>query len=84
MTQKPDAAGKVRVMLMLDPDVAKSLRILAAMDGCRGVSEYITEVIARRSSPTQKFVTRVTNSEDDDVPVIGAPTYVEDHEDGTD
>lgn len=62
---------KVRVMLWLDEKDAIKLRTLAAAAGCRGVSEYIADFVLAPKSVTL-------------VETPPAPTYVEDHEDGTD
>lgn len=72
--QKPDESGKVRVMLLLDPETAKKLRIRAAVNGCRGVSEYITDFVCGVPPPPSA---QALNS-------VTTPIYVEDHEDGTD
>lgn len=63
-----DEPVKVRVMLWLEEDEAIKLRTLAAAAGCRGVSEYISDFVLAPRS----------------VSMVETPTYVEDHEDGTD
>lgn len=82
MVQKIDKSGKVRVMLMLEPDAAKALRVKAAMAGCRGVSEYITDFVMTQQGVRTPF--DAVNPDPMPPALSVTPTYVEEHEDGTD
>lgn len=82
MTQKPDKSGKVRVMLMLEPDAAKALRVKVAQAGCRGVSEYITDFVITQQGGRTPF--DAVNPDPMPPALAVTPTHVEENEDGTD